>query len=202
MSTCAQRALIVTFSPDPCLRGRVPLGVWSVPAVLSFDLALFYSRALGPTNPKFAGGPLQRTPPGVCLPVWCGGCRFSALSNCPAATVIPSQAVSVQRRHFEISDQAGDSVPEARRMQDLVFRAAGCKCLSFRRASPVMGAWGQAAYERPLREGAHRRRPPAHLWLLSVRAESNTCLFQPRRAEPSLFPAKIVQNHSLPRRTA
>ena len=37
-----------------------------------------------------------------------------------------------------------------------------------------MGAWGQAAYEHPLREGAHRRRPPTHLWLLSGRAESNT----------------------------
>ena len=34
--------------PDPHLRERVPLGNWSVPAFLSFDLALFYSRALGP----------------------------------------------------------------------------------------------------------------------------------------------------------
>ena len=39
---------------------------------------------------------------------------------------------------------------------------------------------GQAAYERPLREGAHRRRPPAGLWFLSDRSERNP----PRRAEP------------------
>ena len=35
------------------------------------------------------------------------------------------------------------------------------------------GAWGKGDFERPLRAGAHRSRPPTHLWLLSVRAESN-----------------------------
>ena len=48
---------------------------------------------------------------------------------------------------------------EARRTQGLVFGAAGRKCLSSRRASPRKWGPGQAAYERPLREGAHRRRP-------------------------------------------
>ena len=37
----------------------------------------------------------------------------------------------------------GASVPEARRMQDLVFGAAGRKCQFSRKASPVMGVWGQ-----------------------------------------------------------
>ena len=63
---------------------------------------------------------------------------------------------------------------EARRTQGLVFGAAGRKCLSSRRASPRKWGPGQAAYERPLREGAHRRWPPTHLWLLSGRTESNT----------------------------
>ena len=48
MSAYAGRALIVTFPPVPHLRKRVPLIRQLVPAFLSFDLALFYSRALGP----------------------------------------------------------------------------------------------------------------------------------------------------------
>ena len=36
----------------------------------------------------------------------------------------------------------GAGVPEARRMQDLVFAAAGRKCQFLRRAFPVMGVWG------------------------------------------------------------
>ena len=36
----------------------------------------------------------------------------------------------------------GAGVPEARRMQDLVFGAAGRKCQSSRKASLVMGVWG------------------------------------------------------------
>ena len=39
----------------------------------------FYSRALGPTDLKFIGGRLYRTPPGACLPVGCGGGRVDQL---------------------------------------------------------------------------------------------------------------------------
>ena len=65
---------------------------------------------------------------------------------------------------------------EARRAQGLVLGRRKVTEISLEGVPRKMGAWGQAAYERPLRVGAHRRRPPTHLWLLSVRAESNTRL--------------------------
>ena len=48
MSAAPLLALIVTFPPDPHLRGRVPLACWSVSAVRNFDHAHPYSRANGP----------------------------------------------------------------------------------------------------------------------------------------------------------
>ena len=71
---------------------------------------------------------------------------------------------------------------EARRAQDLVFGAAGRKCLSFRRATPVKrGSGGADDCERPLCEGAHRNQPPGHFWFLFGQTKRNP----PRRAESS-----------------
>ena len=51
---------------------------------------------------------------------------------------------------------------------------------------PVNRGPGKGDFERPLRVGAHRSRPPTHLWLLSGRAESNT---RPHRNKnPTGFP--------------
>ena len=46
------------------------------------------------------------------------------------------------------------------------------------------GVWGADDCERPLREGAHRNQPPAHLWFLSVRAERNKRPPSPLRRNP------------------
>ena len=81
---------------------------------LSFDRTSLYSRATGPfCHQNLKSFPLYRTPPGACLPVGCGGGRAadSAPDSGPAATVLPEQAVSVQRRHFLISDPAGPCEP-------------------------------------------------------------------------------------------
>ena len=50
--------------------------------------------------------------------------------------------------------------------------------------SRKQGDRGKGDYERPLREGAHRSRPPAAFWLLCRRGQSNIVSPPPRRAEP------------------
>ena len=90
-----------------------------------------------------------------CLPT----CWVRRWSGGPAATVLPEQAVSAQRRHFEISDQIGPCGPGQ----------GGCKILcSGRREdstyltggrSSVMGVQGGDAYEHRRKPGVRRRSP-------------------------------------------
>ena len=126
-------------APKPPFTRAGNFGLSVIPGGQNVDRFIFYSRATGPfCHQNLKSFPLYRTPPGACLPVGCGGGRAadSAPDSGPAATVLPEQAVSVQRRHFLISDPAGACVPGARRMQGLVFGAAGRKCQVLRRASP------------------------------------------------------------------
>ena len=119
-----------------------------------------------------------------------------------SATAQPPQFCCTRRCYFNcISPKFLFCRPQwagARRTQGLVFRAAGRKCLSSRRASPVKRGSGGNDCEHRRRQGAHRKWPPAILkvncpkgaregglghWLLSDRSESNTVSSPPRRAE-------------------
>ena len=131
-----------------------------------------------------------------------------AADDRPAATALPHQAVCVQRRIFQNSNPVGACVPGARRTKRSCLCPPEGYYPMIRRASPVTGVWGptppvrgrwpegpegvgNAAYERLLREGAHRRRPPTILWCLSDRSERHP----PRRAESSLSKAGSLFNY-------
>ena len=77
----------------------------------------------------------------------------------PTATAFLHQAVPFQRCFFKFQI-CRPQWAEARRMQDLVFGAAGRKCQILRRASPVNGGPGGDAYEHRRKPGVHRRKPP------------------------------------------
>ena len=104
-----------------------------------------------------------------------------AADDRPAATALPHQAVCVRREIFYIFVEVGPSGPRVGQKQILIL-PAGRILLSDRRASLVPGVRGKGDYERPLREGAHRSRPPAILSCLSDRSERH--IVSPRRAEP------------------
>ena len=93
-----------------------------------------------------------------------------AADDRPAATALPHQAVCVRREIFYIFVEVGPSGPRVGQKQILIL-PAGRILLSDRRASLVTGGRGKGDYERPLREGAHRSRPPAILSCLSDRSE-------------------------------
>ena len=90
----------------------------------------------------------------------------------PAALAMPSQAVSVQRGHFQISTLQAP-VGRGKKDQPVLILPAGR--LLLRKQEGVPRNWGSGGNdcEHRRRQGAHRKRPPAILWLLSDRSESN-----------------------------
>ena len=171
-SAFAQRALQVAFSPDPCLRERATLAFWLSPAG---KMLTDFLSPLGPLGPiaikicKLLPSIVHR----LVRPY-----LFSAAVIVYTAQL--PQLCQTRRCHFNpMSPKFLPCRPqwaEARRTQGLVLGRRKVTEISLEGVPRKMGVWGQAAYERPLRVGAHRRRPPTHLWLLSVRAESNTRL--------------------------
>ena len=137
-------------------------------------------------------------PPPASLPVGCGrgrmgGQRAPVVSH-PAATVLPEQAVSVQRRRDQISYRAGACVPEARS----TVRPGFIRRMRLpKKQEGVPRKWGPGgdAYEHWRKPSAHRRRPPVTLWFLSGDTERKP----PRRAEP--FSKKVLLS-APPRPTA
>ena len=145
MSAFAKRALIVTFSPVPHLRERVPLDRQFVPAG---KIKVCSRSILGPLGPfaikicelfdsiahrlvpayLFGAAMIERTdrsrPAADQLP------RFCRIRRCPYSADTPK--FLLRRPQWA----------EARRMQDLMFGAAGHKCPSSRRASPAIGGLG------------------------------------------------------------
>ena len=74
MSAFAQRALIVTFPPNPLFTGVCPFGFMYVPGGQNQDLFPYYSRPTGACcHQNLKALPRERTPPPASLPVWCGG---------------------------------------------------------------------------------------------------------------------------------
>ena len=169
------------LSPDPRLRGCVPSGLCMFPAG---KIKICFCPTIGPLGP---------TAIKICKTFHTNVHRlvrpylFGAAVVGHSATAQPPQFCCTRRCYFNcISPKFLFCRPQwagARRTQGLVFRAAGRKCLSSRRASPVKRGSGGNDCEHRRRQGAHRKRPPAHLWLLSVLAESNTVAPPPRRAE-------------------
>ena len=123
------------------------------------------------------------TPPGACLPVWCGTGRTDQLPQ-----FCQSRRCYFKRTSFNFPIRRPQWA-EARRTADLVSGPPGGHNPSPWRASPVKGGLGGDAYEHWRKPSAHRRRPPVTLkvncpegaregglgyWLLCRRGQSNT----------------------------
>ena len=189
MSACAERALIVAFPPSPLITGAGHFGLLVASGGLNFDRASLYSRPTGAYQSKiYRRAALTHT--AWCVPT----CLVRRWSGGPAATVLPRQAVSVQRRHFLISAPVGPRGPGQ----------GGCKVLCseppdeisyFTGGRPLVkrGSGGNDC-ERPLREGAHRKQPPAILWFLSDRSERNIASPRPVGRNPLKTQKKETHN--------
>ncbi len=164
-------AVLTVIAPRPPVTGACPFGCFVIPGGLNFDHAPFYSR---PTGAYFHQNLII---PLLTYTAWC-------LPSCLVQRWSPRVTAQLPRlyqsRRCPYSADAS-KFPLCRGLCPRGKKEARSCVRSHRMHVPIlqegvprkMGAWGQAAYERPLREGAHRRRPPTHLWLLSVRAESN-----------------------------
>ena len=199
MSAYAERAPIVTFPPVPLFTRACPFGCSVNSGGQNVDRFPFYSRATGPFfHQNLQAFAPYHTPPGACLPVWCGGGRAAdrrpygekqtwtvtsgPMRHRPLHAELKASLVGADvpirprqppgchsfarlgdvhtTRTFPNFYFVGACVPEARRTQGLVFGAAGRKCPSSRRASPVAGGPGGDAYEHRRKPGVHRRKPP------------------------------------------
>ena len=152
-SAFAQRALQVAFSPDPCLRERATLAFWLSPAG---KMLTDFLSPLGPLGPiaikicKLLPSIVHR----LVRPYLFGAAVIVYTAQLP-------QLCQTRRCHFNpMSPKFLPCRPqwaEARRTQGLVFGAAGRKCQSSRRASPVIGVRGKppmsARWAKALIEG-------------------------------------------------
>ena len=114
----------------------------------------FYSRALGPTDLKFIGGRLYRTPPGACLPVGCGGGRVDQL---------PRFCQSRRRPHstdtLKFLTGSGPVPPRPERPDGLVFARRIKLPIPQEGVPRKMGVQGGDAYEHRRKPGVRRRSP-------------------------------------------
>ena len=137
-------AMLTVIAPRPPATG---MGHFR-PAVTSGgqnqDLFPSYSRALGPFAIKICEGLL------LSYTAWCvPTCLVRRWSGGPAATVLPEQAVSVQRSGFLIFDAVGASAPEARRKQGLVLGRRKVTEISLEGVPRNRGSRGCGDYEHP-----------------------------------------------------
>ena len=142
------------LSPGPPFTRAGNFGLWVYPGVQNQDLFPSYSQATGPfCHPNLWAVSFYRTPPTACLPVGCGGGRWT---SCHSFARVGGVRTAQTPPNFEPSR---GQCPGARRTQGHVFGAAGRKCQVLRRASPVMGSRGGDAYEHRRKPGVHRRSP-------------------------------------------
>ena len=119
----------------------------------SRPVSVLFSAHWGLLPSKFVSAYFYRTPPPASLPVWCGRHQ---LPSCHGYTRVGGARIAQTLLNF---CPVGTCAPEARRTQGRVLGRRIKLPIPQEGVSRKMGAWGQAAYERPLREGAHRRRP-------------------------------------------
>ena len=117
MNTSPQAGVHRRRPPGPPIYGGVSLWPLCNPRRAKLrPVSVLFSAHRGLLPSKFEGIYIL-THTAWCVPT----CLVRWWSGGPAATVLPRQAVSVQRRHFQISDPAGACVPEAKSITDLVF---------------------------------------------------------------------------------
>ena len=131
--------------PGPPIYGGVSLWPLCNPRrAKSRPVSVLFSAHRGLLPSKFEGIYIL-THTAWCVPT----CLVRRWSGGPAATALPRQAVSVQRRHFQISDPVGACVPEARRTKWSCLSPPDGFCPTINRASPVAGGPGVRDYEHP-----------------------------------------------------
>ena len=124
--------------PGPPIYGGVSLWPLCNPRrAKSRPVSVLFSAHRGLLPSKFEGIYIL-THTAWCVPT----CLVRRWSGGPAATALPRQAVSVQRRHFQISDPVGACVPEARRTKWSCLSPPDGFCPTINRASPVAGGPG------------------------------------------------------------
>ena len=149
--------------------------VWALAA--PFSRTEYARRTLLPS--KFVGICFYFAPPGACLPVECGGCRVSA-ATAQLPWFCQGRRCDFSALFHQILHRQGP-VPPRQEEPAILILPAGRDYPRKQEDVPRSRGSGGNDCERPLREGAHRKQPPAGLWLLSDRSERNP----PRRAEPS-----------------
>ena len=137
------------LAPKPPFYERGPLRLGSsFRRAKSRSVSVLFSAHWGLMPSKLQVITFYRTPPGASLPVWCGSRRADA-RNCPAATVMPGQAVKFQRRMPQISAWAGPSGPRQEGRKVLFSEPPDASAYLPGWRPPVMGVWGWGDLERP-----------------------------------------------------